>query len=193
MLTQSDFESRMIEECLDELYQASQPPCTLEELKEDKEGYMHHYLSHEDCKYIIDKYVNFYNLEDKFKDHCDILIRDITKGCSKDKWIEGKDGFPGHRGYEEVPPLEDKIGIENVDKVVDFINMRRNFYRFNRKCESFYFTTWNYSPTSNKESVIEYWEKQGKSIEIVDRDPTYNYERYYLGCSEEDIKELINE
>lgn len=195
MITREQFEQEMVTRCLDELYQAAQPSVTWEELleinkKEPKQNlYERYYLDDKACKCIIDKFVKLYRLKDNFKDHCDIIIRDMKEGCSKDKWIEKDDDTPGYRGYESVPPIANEIGRVVAQNVIEFIEMRKNFYRFNRECESFEFTTYMHSPTCNKKTVIDYWKSQGKDIVIEDRDPDYNYERYWLGWSEEDIRE----
>lgn len=199
MLTRKQFEDEMYTRCLDELYQASQPSITYSELIElskqnpERKLYLEHYLSSEECKFIIDKYINLYCLEDDFKRDCDIIIDDMQKGCIKDKYVSGTDEKPGYRNYEKVPPLSEEIGEENLQKVVEFIKMRKDFYRFNRVAENFKFNMFNYSPTSIKESVIDFYKTQGQDITIVDRNMGYNYERYYEGYSEEEIQEMINE
>ena len=195
MITLEDFEKRMYEECLDELYKASQPSISYKELIEKckKEPLVHHYQMHylasEDAKSIVDKYISMYRLDSKFKDHCELVIDNMVKGCSKDKYIPADGNTPGHRSYEKVPPLSEEIGEANLNKVVEFIKGRVDFYRFDLKLEQFVFNMMNYAPDSNKEAVIERWKEQGKEIEIVDRDPEYNYERYWLGLSEDAIEE----
>lgn len=194
MLTQEQFEQERIIRCLDEMYQASQPPITWEEVKKRKNGLNEHYLSNEEYKYILDKYNDLYRLEDDFIRDCDILIRDAEEGYSVDKWIEGRtEDDPGHRGYEKKPPLKEQVGEEMANKFIEFIKSRRDFYRFNRVWEQFNFTVMNYSPNSNKQMVIDTWKEMGEDITIVDRNMDYNYERYYLGASEEHIQELIEE
>lgn len=198
MFTKEDFNKDLYFKCLNELYEASQPSITFDQIinksKADGEAiYKQHYLSNEECKYIIDKYVDLYNLDSKFKDHCDLLIRDIVEGCSKDKYIKPNGDKPGYRSYEKVPPLEEIIGKEAANKVIEFIKMRKDFYRFERQRENFEFNMWNFSPCSNKQTVIDYWKSQGIDIKIEDRDPTYNYERYYQGASEEEIAEIKKE
>lgn len=198
-MTRENFRTRIVEECMDELYRASQPSITWNELLEKakvnpKERYYEqHYLHNEECTYIIEKYIDLYNLRSHFYNHCDIIIRDMIEGCSKDKYIEPEDGSPGYRGYEKVAPLSETIGKENLDKVVEFIKMRKDFYRYDRDADALMFQAFNYSPCSNKQTVIDYWKSQGKDIEIIDRDQSYNFERYYYECSEEEINEMIEE
>lgn len=197
MLNLENLNNEMFEKCLDELYKAAQPSITFDEfIKLSKENpdipiYKHYYLSDNETKYIIDKYAELYRLNSNFKKHCELLINDIINGCHKDKYIKPEDGSPGYRGYEKVPPLKEVIGEEAADKVVEFIENRRDYYRFETKEENFKFHIYNIAPNSNKEEVIKYWESVNKPMEkIVDRDPEYNYERYYLGLSEEEIEEI---
>lgn len=187
-----DILTEAIERCLDEMYRYSQPSITFKELeelskKEAKEKgepqpvYERFYLSSKEYETIINKYLEAYNLNDPFKYHCDLIIDDMKNGCSKDKWIEGKDGFPGHRGYEKVPPLSEEIGEDNLKKVTDFIKMRRDFYKTDRNASKFRFTVMNYSPCSNKQTVIDYWKSQGKDIEIEDRNEDDMFDVHYYG------------
>lgn len=192
-----DILQEAIERCLDEMYRYSQPSITFNELKDlskkEAEKYgkpqpilERFYLSPKEYETIIDKYLDAYNLKDPFKYHCDLIINDMEEGCSKDKWIEGKDGFPGHRGYEKVPSLDNEIGKENLQKVVDFIKMRRDFYRTNNDVNKFRFTVMNYSPCSNKQTVIDYWKSQDKDIKIEDRNEDDMFEVHYYGVTWED-------
>lgn len=185
-----------IVKCLDHMYRASQPSITWEELnniKDDPDIIHHYYLSQEDYKYISNMYAEYYRLKDTFKEHCDILINDIIEGCYKDKYISSNGDSPGYRDYEKVLPLKETLGEEIVNKVIEFIKERKDFYKFDRDYHSYLFTVMNYSPTSNKQTVIDYWKSKGIDLEIIDRDPVYNYERYNLGCSEEEINEIIEE
>ena len=187
MLTKDKFQKELFTRCIDEMYQNAQPPCSYEELVEkskqnpDERLYAQHYLSVEETRYIIDKYVDLYNLQDSFKDHCDLLIEDMLKGCSKDKYIHPEDGCPSYRGYEKVQPLTEEIGQEAMDKVIEFIKMRKDFYRFNRKCDGFRFEMYNYAPCSNLKTVVDYYTTKGTPVEIVERpkDDEYLYSRYY--------------
>lgn len=188
-----------VDRCLAELYYFAQPSVeNIEEAikiegdSEESSFINKHYISTEDYKEIVEKYIRIYNIESGFKDHCEIIIDDFESGYAVDKYIKNE-GEPGYRGYESKPNLSEQIGEESAQKVIEIIKNRKNFYRFDREADCFRFTMMNYSPTSNKSRVIEYWKSQGKEIEIIDRDPTYNYERFYLGLSEESINELIAE
>lgn len=187
--------SEAVERCLAELYYFAQPSVENIEEAVKKEGdsqdepfYQKHYLSKEDYEYIIDKYIKMYNLEDYFKQDCNVLIRDLKEGYSVNKFTEyGRD-------YERKPNLETQLESKEIaDKVIDIIENRKNFYRFYRDGEKLRFNILNYGPTSNKQQVIDYWKSQGIDIEIKDYNPDYNYERLELGLSDEEIQEIIEE
>ena len=64
----------------------------------------------------------------------------------------------------------------------------KNYYRFDKTQEIFdYHICLGASPTSNKESVKKYWESQGKSIEIEDRNPLLLWEMDYYGKDFEEV------
>lgn len=198
MLTDKQFRDERLVRCLDEMYQASQPPISWKELLEKQKQhpteqiFNQHYLSQEESNYIIDKYIDLYNLKDPFKDYCDLLIRDLD-GCNKSIYVEGDGNKPGYRSYEKVPSLAESIGKENLQKVKNFIEMRKYFYRFNGAAENFRFNIWNMAPCTNKEIVINYYLSKGTPINITETPKEYFYEKYYLGASEEEIKELMEE
>lgn len=184
-LTKEDilWEARM--RCMREMYAKAQPSVNYDDLleyykkcqaegKEPERVYDRYYLSQEEFAYIRQKYVDAYMMHDPFQENCDLIIRDMEDGCSKDKWIpEHTDEYgthPGHRGYEKVLPIKETIGEENANKVIEFIKDRRNFYRHNVDEEKFNFSvTLTDSPTSNPDTVVEYWKTQGKEITIDPR------------------------
>lgn len=186
-----------VDRCLEEMYYFAQP--SVENMKEaiEKEGdseeepfFQKHYLSSEDCKYILNKYINIYHLNEGFKNDCNIIIEDMLEGCYSCKEEKNENDVPVRL---KLPKLSELIGEDNTNKVIDFIRDRQNFYRFDRFHSQFYFTIINVSPMSNKEKVIDYWKSKGIDITIEDRDPEYNYERFYLGYTEEEIKQLIKD
>jgi hypothetical protein len=209
VLTKRDVLSDAVWKCVEEMYRFAQPPVmdlklAIEEFsKDDKETqrkypfYSRYYLSQENYNEIKDMYMDAYSIVNPFKDHMDTAIEYLRDGGTKDKWIEGytdKDGFktPGHRGYEKVPSIKDQIrdilgdtNDELVDKlttaVLDTLTECKNFYNYNRHECAFIMGVGDISPTSNKDSVIEYWKYKGYDIEIKDRK--------YRDDEEEDIEE----
>lgn len=164
------------------------------ELQRKYPFYSRYYISQEEHNEFIEMYLNAYNIINPFKDHMDTLREYLEKGGSKDKYIEAytdEYGYhPGYRGYEKVPPIavhieklimdhpsmKDNIMDEIIDmrdkvieKVFELITECKNFYNANRYECAFRMDVGNISPTSNKDTVIEYWKTQGVDLEIKDR------------------------
>ena len=77
----------------------------------------------------------------------------------------------GHRDAEHTKPLEELIGKEHAEIVFDLIKAFKNFYRFDRDEETFSFhIALGASPTSNANTVKEYWKSQGVDIEIDEKE-----------------------
>lgn len=170
--------------------------------------YTRHYLSEEETQYIIKKYCDAYRLNNEFDDACDLLINDAQHPYMIDKFVESYtddngDFHPGCRDYEEIPPISKQINNElkkyfgedinndvstAIEQIfINFINSRKNFYHFDCEAERFKASlVLGPSPTSNKEMVMEYWEKQGQPIEIIDRDPDRLW-LYDQGYTDEEI------
>lgn len=188
--------------CMKEMYARAQPPAdydvilsgykTEQELgKEPTAVGNRHYLSYKEFMYVLEKYIRAYNLEEKFKGHCDIIIEDMQKGCSKDACIpDTKDEYgncvPGYRGYEAVPPIRESIGEDAANKVREFIEQRKSFYRFDNNEDKFRISiSLSDSPTTSSKDVIDYWKSQGVELHIDARD----YEEYQFWNEEHGILE----
>lgn len=219
MIDRSEIIDRAYNECLTEMYAKAQPSANFKELVEsvktgkindDRENpiYERHYLSYDEFHYILNKYVDAYNIKSKWESHTDI-VKDYFDGKGmKDIWVEGKinkDGekCPGHRSSEEVPHIKqafksilnsfketnnfddsfvDEISNELSKKVFTYLSNCQDFYRFDREESSFKASiALGCSPTSNKKGVIEYWKKQGKEIEIIDKNPMLLWDMDYYG------------
>lgn len=177
---------------------------------EDEKVYERHYLSYEEFIYIRDKYIKAYGLQATWKPNIEVLEDYLINGGTKDKYIESRTDenghyHPGYRGYEKVAPiaeqikriLESEIGEDNVtnkicnkitETVLNTITNCKEFYRFDREESDFnYSVALGASPTSNKETVIEYWKSQGKDIEIIERNPLLIWERDYYGDEFEEV------
>ena len=201
-----------VDECLKELYSFAQPHVEWEEFKKECKEYskkhreweknIHpewkdksmiecigpkpfefYFLPREVMKDICDSYVQAYRL-DQQQELLDTIetLKNYCKEPIVDKWIEGKNGDPGHRGYEHPDNLEkqltdlipdsgfDKSAIaESVqNKFFEFLDMAGNFYSWNRDLNSFDMSVYlGPSPNSNKEAVIKNWkEYRNQDIEI---------------------------
>ena len=154
--------------------------------------YEFYYLPKDILKDIIDNYVYVYRIDE----HQDLLdtIEVLKNYCKKpivDKWIEGENGFPGHRGYdhpdnlkEEIKKILGDIAIDNdyyqdaiCNKFFEFLDMAGNFYNWNSELNSFYQSVYlGCSPNSSKDIVIENWKKyKGEDIEINEEEIKKEY------------------
>lgn len=202
-------------DCMREMYKRSQPSADYDQLIEDvKSGkipkdtriYERYYLSMDEFIYIRDKYMKAYGLVEHWKPNIELLETYLNEGGTKDKWIPERideDGFkhPGYRGYEEVPPIkkqiENLLSTKNIDTsivndinnvVMNTINDCKKFYRFDRESDSFSASVaLGASPTSNKDTVIEYWKSLGIDVKIEDRNPLLFWERDYYGDEFEEV------
>lgn len=130
-----------------EMYLKSQPPLDIDNdvIEEDSEHpiYQRHYLSEAECEYIVNKYIDAYNIRNHVADVCDMMIELIDENVD--------------------------IGIEGLNRGL-FEDIKSKFKRC-YEVESFRSTIYlGSSPTSNKESVLSYWKSKGVDLEIVEHD-----------------------
>ena len=218
-VTRENIISQAVDACFKELYKRAQPSVDFEELVKQyridgKSFYERYYLSSEELKYVVEKYIKAYGMEDPWEDYFDLLIDNLKNGGSKDKWIPEKvdeDGFkhPGYRGFEKYDSLHKQINkiLDNyflsnfsineltdtlTDKVFELIDTVKNFYRHNREKNDFTYTMYlGASPNSNSKAVVEYWKSKGIDIVIEERNPLLFYEQDYYG--DEFEEEMIDE
>ena len=170
-----------------------------------------HYLSKEYADYILDKYITTYRMNNEWKSNLEFLEKDLKEGCTVDKYIKDKidkNGHyhPGHRGYDTREPLKDRLrnivvdvyGVNDklddavnrlTDEVFDYIENRKNFYRFDREEDEFKWAVFMFNPSTNKDEVIKYW---GKNMNIVDIDPR----KFWMideGWTEKEMEEELSE
>ena len=204
MLNRREVLDKAIHDCYREMYAKAQPYADWDQIvqefkdgKRDKDErvYEQHYLSQEEYTYIVEKYLNAYNILSHWKEDVEVVEEYLREGGSKDKYIpneyndNGELVSPGHRGYEKALPIKEQIlqemskwlskeksqtAVNNITKIVmDTIDECKKFYRFDREESSFRITAaLGASPTSNPESVKKYWkEKTGEDIQIEERNP----------------------
>lgn len=207
-MNREDVLNNAITECLKELYSWVTPKIDWDEfIKENKiynekykkweslkdktpileycgpKPYEFYYLPAEIFNDIKESYVYAYKLngQKELLDTIEIL-KNYCKKPIVDKYIEGENGFPGHRGYDHPDNLEKEItkilGPEAednpyhvhkiCDKFFEFLDMAGNFFNWNRDLNSFYMSVClGASPNSNKQAVIDNWKKYRKQdIEI---------------------------
>lgn len=159
--------------------------------------YARHYLSAYEFYYILNKYKKAYGIESKWGDYMSVVENYFNGKGMKDVWVNGKvndDGnkTPGYRSAEDVPNIKvpirqtlfDELGSscsrddleELTNKLAEhstnYIDWCKDFYRFDREEESFSISvSLGPSPTSNPNTVVKYWEENGVSVDIIDRNP----------------------
>jgi hypothetical protein len=149
--------------------------------------YEFYYLPREIMKDICDDYVRVYRMDSQ-QELLDTIetLKNYCKEPIVDKYIEGENGFPGHRGYDYPDNLEKElttlikmycddseadfgyVAKEVQSKFFEFLDMAGNFYNWNRDLNTFNMTIYlGASPNSNKQAVIDNWKKYRKQdIEI---------------------------
>ena len=220
MKTRDEVLSQAAEECLKDFYNYAFPKVSWEDfLKENQEytkkyneweklenkppikefcgprPYEFYYLPSDILKDIVLYYVHAYKMDSQ-QELLDTIkiLKDYCKKPIVDKYIEGENGFPGHRGYEHPDNLEKeifKIIDDNIplyqppkklvsglqDKFFEFLDMAGNFFNWNRDLNSFNTTVYlGPSPNSNKQAVIDNWKQyRNKDIEINEKQIKEDY------------------
>lgn len=215
MKTRKQILEEAVTECYRELYRRVQPSANwddlIKEYQNTKESfYDRYYLSSEECKYVIDSFIEAYGIEDNWNSHFELLEQYLINGGMKDKYIPERideDGFkhPGYRGYENVSSIKSQINtilnntflsnysiIELTDKltdsVLDTVKNCKEFYKHGKEKNDFSFTMYlGASPNSNKEVVIEYWKSKNVDLNIEWRNPLLFWERDYYGNEFEEV------
>ena len=157
--------------------------------------YEFYYLPAEILKDVVANYVRAYRMDSQQEllDTIEIL-KNYCKEPIVDKWIEGENGNPGHRGYDHPDNLEKeifkvidnniplfqpstKLVFELQNKFCEFLDMAGEFYNWNRDLNAFYQSVYlGASPNSNKEAVIKNWKEYRKQdIEIDENKIRENY------------------
>ena len=153
--------------------------------------YEFYFLPKEIMKDICDSYIHAYKIDNQQQllDTIEIL-KQYCKEPIVDKYIddytdEYGNHHPGYRSYDRPDNLEKeifkvidsniplyqpskKLVSELQDKFFEFLDMAENFFNWNRDLNSFNVSVYlGPSPNSNKEAVIENWNKyRNQDIEI---------------------------
>lgn len=159
-------------------------------LEKDNMIYDRHYLSTKDYSHIVDCIIKKYNLRSYWKEHLDTVIEYLNGDVPTNS--KDENGM-----YQRLPDFKDvvldiinssapqtetgDIPLKIKEAVINRITECQRFYNFNRIERNF---RWAValelpSPTCNKDTVIEYWKRQGKDIVIIDRDFDKYWEDYY--------------
>lgn len=156
-----DIMKRAVRECLDTMFQLSQPSITLDELEhmeKNKEIVYQdrYYLPSDVFEYIKDHFIYIYGIKSGWKDHVDILSEYIFDGGHKIVPKTTKDPF----GLKKLGPL--KLSDKDTTALMNRIDDCKKFYSFDADEQKFSWALFNYGPSSNAESVEEYWRNNGQ-------------------------------
>lgn len=167
-----------VEDTLEEMYQHSFPSVSWKQRVQDKKDgkdvdmdlIYHHYLPYELCKSILEMAKTNYSYEPFFKDYTEHLTQYLLEGgYGKDLDNPGKDNNKQH------PSIKEEIGEEAFEILKKRLKAYSDFYRFDYRRHKFDFTVINYSPNSNRQSVIDYWKSQGIELEIPSDEAIINH------------------
>lgn len=202
--TRSDIVNQATIDCLNEMYLASQPSISWEELMEkssEKKSYWEqHYLPQDIYNDILDKYIYLYKIHNDWDKDIDLVKKYLTKGGAADCWYseeidEQGNKTPGYRGYKQIPPIieqfrkllnhqydvynhydifAERVFTELNNIVINTINNCQNFYNKNREEISFRFNVSNYSPCSNLQSVRDFWKEKDPTVKIKEMKKVYD-------------------
>ena len=190
LLRSDDYMLRCINECLDKMYRLSEPPITLDELKEQEKKqtpekrkkeptYEQHYLPEEVYIEIMRIYANIYGFDSNWEENVELLCNDLFNGGRKEAYKKDAEGKM-RKTYESMPKLADVIGEKDAEKVKSIIEDIKNYYKFDYRYQQFSFNVMNFSPTSNKDIVEKYWREHGRP------DFTINEDKWFKEDDEED-------
>ena len=175
MKTRKDVLIQAIDECVREMYELSQPPGDLTEIRRlAKEGledekhpfYKQHFLPQEIFTEILESYMDAYGVKSTWNYHVDTIKDYLKNGGTYTDYSDGK------KTYRHTEKLEDLIGKEHAEIVFNLINKCQGYYLFNGDENTFRFNVClGSSPTSNRKTVEEYWsEKNGEQFKVNDRE-----------------------
>lgn len=180
-MNRNDVLSRAVNECMKELYSLAQPKVEWDDFvkqnEEWKEGdpkpYEFYYLPKDIFKEIVEDYIYAYKIGHDIRDDFDVL-----SNYFKSPVIEVYSKEQG-RHYKDLTPLKEIIGEESFNKVEEYINNAKEFYRVNYELNSFNWAVYlGASPNSNKEAVIKNWKKY-KNQDIVIDESIYEDDEIY--------------
>lgn len=154
MITRRDVLADAINKCTRELYSLAQPKVNYDDFIEENKIYLEkekeyyslpkdnrpsyheymgpkpyefYYLPREIFKEIADSYVEAYKLDGK-QELLDVIeiLKNYCEEPIVDKWIEGNDDEPGHRGYEHPDNLKNELQKIFDDKILPDICKQYN-------------------------------------------------------------------
>ena len=176
MIDRREIIKKAIDDCVATMYKVSQPPCDVNDLiRKSKESgeppdtreeplYNRHYLPQEVFTEIQDAYMDAYGIRSTWHDYVDTVKEYLEKGGPY--YVYGNDH---EKKLTHTKPLSEQIGEESAKIVFDLIDKCKHYYRYNADETTFKLNVClGSSPTSDKDTVLDYYKKKGEPIEIDD-------------------------
>lgn len=215
ILTRRDIIQEAYDACMREMYAKAQPSANYDAIvagvkdgtiqDSDKDPvYARYYLSQDEFKYILDKYVKAYGMENKWNSYVGIIETYLKGGGHRNIYVNNSkelicvphiketftkeiyDNFGNILG-EDTEKLSEILS----SKVLEYVQWCRDFYMVDIEEGSFSANiALGASPTSNPDTVIEYWEKYGVDIDIEWHNPLLLWEMDEYG---DDFEEYMAE
>ena len=174
MLDEDKIMQEAIIRCYREMYRKAQPRGNFDELRrkvkngeipKDTRIYERYYLPQKEYEYIVNKYVKAYGFSKQWDSDVDLILSNLKDGAYYETYDESCSRTSG-----KTKPLKNIIGEKNANKVIEIIENLKMFYAFDRKESIFRASVaLGCSPTSNPNTVKEYWKSQGVDIEINEK------------------------
>ena len=176
-----------VEDTLEEMFFYSFPSISWKQRVQDKKDgkdvdmdlIHHHYLPHELYKSILEMAKHNYGYEPFFQDYTEHLTQYLLEGG----YAADPDN-PGRDNNKQHPSIKEEIGEEAFEILKKRLKAYSDFYRFDHSRWKFDFTVMNYSPNSNRQTVIDYWKSQGVDLHIPSDEAIINH--YWDGEWEDD-------
>lgn len=157
-----------IKDTLEEMYQNSYPKVSWKQCLQDKKDgkdvdtdlIHHHYIPKELYESILEEAAYNYSYDKFFKEYTE-HFEDILLNGGRLKDLNG-----GKDDYKEYDSLKDEISEESFNKISERINAYKQTFKFDWKRWRFDHEVMNYSPSINRERVVEYWKSLGVDLQI---------------------------
>lgn len=178
MKTRHNVLSEAVEEALKECYKLAQPKVTWKDFKKENKEYIDnkldekgipapyafYYLPKEEFEAIKDAVAEAYGLKNHLAYYTELLIEYLQAPIVTE--YSKEDG----KHYKHIKALKKIIGTDDYNRVMNYMEKFREFYRSDPYENSYNFNVClGASPNSNKEAVIDNWKKyRNKDITIDD-------------------------
>lgn len=196
LITRRDIMQEAYNACMREMYAKAQPSANYDAIvagvkdgtiqDSDKDPvYARHYLSQEEFKHILNKYIKAYGMEKKWDSYVGIIETYLKGGGHRNIYVNNSKELICVPHIKETFTKEINDNFGNVlgedteklseilsNKVLEYVQWCRDFYVVDREADSFSASVaLGESPSSNPDAVIEYWARQGIDIDIEWRNP----------------------